>query len=377
MKRVFCAVVLLCLLTSLFPLCAQADHAEWLTLKALTEWDNYLHRVEDVYGGALWMLSYAEKYAQEPSWENLVYARAALSSAEHRVDQSGFTPSITADELDALQEADVDAYSAYYVMLDWEANRQKAAECLQSFRKLLYRGAFTEEQLNCLAQKTTAWTAYFEEEIAYQALTTNYVLLSLDCEKENFLLNAAEVLPRLSECNLNAFDDVDSLLVAGDNALAAAHRAEMEANRVDFDYDMKPELLWPIKDLSEIVMKDYPTLLPMPGWFKAENMEASYYWYSADGNVIYISLGQKFGTMPARCVLSFSDVTLEEITAYSSRLQELGLVLSEEKAYENSSYEADFALDKGDLHLSWRDDQVFLRMEGSPALFIPTAVSPL
>lgn len=345
----------------------------------LTDWMRYISAEEAMYGDMDWAISYIAAFGEQPEWNTLVNARAAVELAAKRIELRE-EPVWDAPEeaYGYFMDREVDVSFVQPELAGFETERQSLLTTCQTLRENLMSDVFTKNGLSRMADTAAIHTEESELTLTYLALTTDYLLLQLDDAEwtEKVHESMQEFSPRIHAARSPALTTAEDLENAAVDTLESLSAVVTEftslIGREQAELDLMQEYIARGDTASVIAMlgsiEGLPTLLPDPGW---DLTEASYFWTNEDGTRRYLTKKEDLTSTPEQCVLKFSDVTEEETAQYLSLLYE-GLGLSGSRVDgEDGCYDVYFSCDDSVLVVSWTGKGADIYLLENPVCLAP------
>lgn len=345
----------------------------------LTDWMRYISAEEAMYGDMDWAISYIAAFGEQPEWNTLVNARAAVELAAKRIELRE-EPVWDAPEeaYGYFMDREVDVSFVRPELAGFETERQSLLTTCQTLRENLMSDVFTKNGLSRMADTAAIHTEESELSLTYLALTTDYLLLQLDDAEwtEKVHESMQEFSPRIHAARSPALTTAEDLENAAVDTLESLSAVVTEftslIGREQAELDLMQEYIARGDTASVIAMlgsiEGLPTLLPDPGW---DLTEASYFWTNEDGTRRYLTKKEDLTSTPEQCVLKFSDVTEEETAQYLSLLYDvLGLSGSRVDG-EDGCYDVYFSCDDSVLVVSWTGKGADIYLLENPVCLAP------
>lgn len=375
------AAVLLCgLLTACGGKAESEKDAEYDTYMELilTDWMRYISASEAMHEDLDWAISYTADFGDQPNWDTLLCARAAIELAAKRIELRGEPAWDTpAEAYDYFIARGADVSFVQPELESFESSRQSLLTSCNVLRQNLMSDIFFLDGLPRTVDTAKTKARINEAALEYLAYSTEYLLMELNDEEwlEKVHESMKEACPRIStvrdasmtaeEVKEAASNAVESTADAT-TALAAAvgrSQAELDLMQEYFDQGDFDGVMSMFSTIDGL-----PGLLPDPGWKLAE---AAYYWTEADGTRRYLTKNEDLTGPPEGCVLKFPEVTEEEVVEYISVLNdEIGLD-GEWSDHENGYYDVFFRAGDSVLAVSWAEKGAAIYMLENPVCLAP------
>lgn len=345
----------------------------------LTDWMRYISAEEAMYEDMDWVISYIAAFGEQPEWNTLVNARAAVELAAKRIELRE-EPVWEAPEeaYDYFMDREVDVSFVQPELAGFETERQSLLTTCQTLRENLMSDVFTKNGLSRMVDTVAIHTEDSELTLTYLALTTDYLLLQLDDAEwtEKVHESMQEFSPRIHALRSPAlttgedlenavFDTLESLSAVATEltSLIGGGQAELDLMR---EYIARGDTASIIARLGSI--EGLPTLLPDPGW---NLTEASYLWTNEDGTRRYLTKKEDLTSTPEQCVLKFSDVTEEETAQYLSLLYDVLGLSGNRMDGEDGCYDVYFSFGDSVLAVSWTGEGADIYLLENPVCLAP------
>ena len=343
----------------------ESEEIKDLKFKIVSDWSAYLWFEEYLYGDMLWALSYIQQFIEEPTWENLQIARAALCTAESYIslrEPQEITMTIQ-DYTMLIQQG----YDIAHVPNEMGAVAQDKDSTLTWCTQLKY-GLFDEIYWEVTYKNFSNYVAnliqFCEKKIDYIGYTTNYLLAVLEDEelserlqnfvKENYtyctqyfptFLNEIDVIENAGMVTLDELERINSQmeLLLG-NAIVAVDDLKdfIENQRID-----------ELKEQS-VAIQGIPFFLPQVYWEDIEGATYQYYNNAEDGSMNFLK----------------EQVNKSDVIQYKEDLALLGIQALDVVEEENS-LTIYYMFQEKSLIMEWKDEVVMMYMLGGEICFAP------
>ena len=160
----------------------QSDREQLREDKAtLREQWAYCLRVSDwIYEKMLWAFGYADAYAKENTWDNLLKARAACGAAKLSLERVELQePELTQEQYLLLMEQGIEAEAVLSQFDQLEVARQQNLITLTCLEALLMEDVYLAPTAKKLSDWVETCTQTLKLECQYLCLTTNYLFLQM------------------------------------------------------------------------------------------------------------------------------------------------------------------------------------------------------
>ncbi len=349
--------------------------------KVLSDWFDYLYASDCMYRGMLWVLSYADRYTEEPTWDNLQIARTALYAAERTIAQRGLDePLMTTEDYVRLLKDGHDASFVEVQTKAFEQDRQSFLSDCGLLKSALYHDVLWKAFREDFRAETNSLKEKYVADMEYLNISTEYLLLDLNEPKqeEAFRATVAEYCPTLSAHAVGTFTDQDAAYAAASETLDRIERI-VEASNESLGksraalYQLEDQisqggadaLLDNMADIANI-----PVCLPLPEWDYAAGADYSYFYKTEDGSVRVPEEPEQLARIPDSYTIRFYNVGKELLLEYQAHLADLGaepVSVDEEEERYSLSY---FIGDEG-VSLVWTPENVTIFVADGRVAFAP------
>lgn len=377
---VLLAAVLLC---GVLMACGKAEperDAEYDTNMELilTDWMRYISASEAMYEDLDWAITYITDFGEQPNWDKLLCARAAVELAAKRIELRDVPEwDARAEVYDYFMEQEIDVSFVQPEFEGFESERRSLLNTCNMLRQDLMSDVFSLYGLPRTADAATIEGKMNQATLEYLAYSTEYLLMELNDEEwtDKVHQSMKEYCPRVDAIRGDAMTEeelqeavsgaLDSMSDARDEFAAVVGQSQAELDLVKEYYDQG--------DLDAIIamssdIDGLPKLLPDPGW---DLTEATYYWTESDDTRRYLTKPEDLTGPPEGCVMEFSEAPEEEVTEYISVLSdEIGLD-AERSDHEDGYYDVIFQAGDSILTVSWTEDGAAIYMLKDPVCLAP------
>ena len=338
MKKLLTAILILAL--SALPLgCAGAEAADSPIERMLSDWTAVAYTQDDIFSQQNFALELILAFHQDPTWDNLVRARAAASFTCELMDyyaQHELAASASADDYaqlisQGLDVADVQATVNAYASEQSAQQRELDARTWQIYYvPELMECAYTADWVSALALNASARATHNDLELQYWFLTNNFLVLQLpQADADKLAEWSRQNLPAIMRRYPELFGSENELLnelnetleLMAENMLVFNSALAMtQADLNEFDAEAVAS------DVLEIA--GLPRVLPLPASQGLELSDVTYYWTDADGNITPLERLMAFDELPNCMNMQYTGCTIEGFQAYVLELAHYGAELA-------------------------------------------------
>lgn len=359
----------------------ESEEIKDLKFKIVSDWSAYLWFEEYLYGDMLWALSYIQQFIEEPTWENLQIARAALCTAESYISlREPQEITMTIQDYTMLMEQ---GYDVVHVPNEMGAMAQDKESVLAWCMQLKY-GLFSEIYWEVSYENFSKYVdnliEFCETNIDYIGYTTNYLLVTLEDEelserlqnfiKENYVY-FAKYFPEF-------FNEIDKIEKASITTLEELEYMEAQMELLLGNAIVS---LDDLRDLVEnqridvlreqfIEIKELPFFLPQVYWEDIEGATYQYYNNAEDGSMDFLEEQESIFKSSDGCIVQYTQVNKSDVIQYKEDLLLLGLVPIDVVEEENS-LKIYYIVQENSLIIEWKDEIVTMYMLGGEICFAP------
>lgn len=354
------------------------EYDEYIEL-ILTDWMRCISASEAMYEDLDWALSYIAAFGEQPEWNTLLSARAAIELTAKRIALRE-KPAWDAPEAayDYFMDREIDVSFVQPELESFEFNRQSLLQTCNLLRQDLMYDVFTRDGLPRTVHTAEIEAEYSRASLEFMAYDTDYLLLELgDAEwTEKVHKSMGEYSPRIEAARNPSLTTEEELKKAASAALDALEAAEAEltsvVGRSQAELDLLREYIAQGDDAAAIAMfstiEGLPGLLPNPGWDLTEGL---YYWKDEDGTRRYLTKKEDLTGPPEHCVLTFSNTTEDEVVEYIYFLHEVLGLDGNRVDGENGCYDVYFQVGDSSLVVSWTEEGAVIYMLETLACLVP------
>lgn len=354
------------------------EYGEYIEL-ILTDWMRYISTSEAMYEDLDWAIPYIAALGEQPEWNTLLSARAAIELAAKRIELRE-EPAWDApkEAYDYFMDREVDISFVQPELESFEDNRQFLLRTCNLLRQHLMSDVFTLDGLPRTVDTAAMEAEYNRASLTYLAFNTDYLLLELDDAEWTEKVRKAmqEFSPRIDAARDPSLTTEEALENAASDTLDVISAAVTDlaslVGRGQAELDLLRE--YAARGDTGAITAMYgtigglPTLLADPGW---ELTEACYYWTNEDGTRRYLTKKEDLTGPPEHCILEYSGATEEDVVEYISFLHDvLGLDGSWEDG-EDGCYDVNFQAGDSILTVSWTKNGAAIYMLETPVCLAP------
>lgn len=372
MKRLLCLLlsVMLCLVAV-----GGMAESESSMNRVLQDWCNFLSLQENLLSQESFALDQLLTYAENPTWENLVRARATTSFTLELLAYYGETPFTgvaTSEDYAALiaQGMDIgDMESTINIYNELTVEEIKALDYL-IFSDYLTRLMFYVYDQDVTAEITRSAQSIQEDTLLTMkeyCVITHYILLELP-EDDAATLDglARQYAPTIMGMYSQPFDTVNDVMNAYNEIIAQTEEGELTASR---NLTLSQDALENVSGYTALSIEHLPLVLPAPSMDFERAFSVMYYWKDADGQTSAVKARMDIQELPNCFFLAMPDATLEDYQSYVVLLSESGYMPS-----DSNDTAALFAL-PGEIQLlvQWNEaeNEMQISVSGGQVCFAP------
>lgn len=326
MKKLLVALLMLALMIPTLT-CAAAQAESSPTDRILADWTSIAYVYDDIYSQQNFTFDLIVAFASEPTWDNLVRARAAASFTCELMDyyaQYELEPFATNDDYAQLtaQGMDVtDTQATVNAFMSQQSVQQRLQDSLiwrSYYMAELMEGAHTADWVSALALNSSGLAAYNDLNLQYWFLTNNFLLLQLpDADATDLAEWSYQYLPAImSSCPelLETENDVlnqlnDTIEGMNENMLILNSALAMSQDSLD-EFASDPVM----PDMLEI--SGLPRVLPLPASTGIELDDVTYYWQDDAGDITTLNRMMEYDELPNCMDMRFASCTLADYQKY-------------------------------------------------------------
>lgn len=379
-KRLRRVILILAAAVYGFLLSACSNSEKEQALEHLLEvWSDYLQVQEEMYTSELWALDYAEKFLDTGDWGDLVKARTAcIASARFLSELSMSEEDLSDEEYAALAKAGADTA---FQSIEFESLSGKVDDQHTFVRsrvlEMLEGGVFLSKDIEFMQEAIALQKEYISYMCQYECLMTNYLLVTLDDEK-----NAAaywemlpEKYPALCKEGLQWNDSETDLEKNANKCLDQVEEATL--SQVELLAEMKADLhnMTAILEKGDVEkwmrsvfpMKNTPEFLPMPDWYDPETARYLTFIKEEDGNIAYPESGDQLEDASYGVYLQIPEISSDEIDTYASLVQDIARNVWK----QGDSDTWDIEMTDYNIRISLEEGTATLLFDGQDVTFVP------
>ncbi len=344
----------------------------------------YICVSETMYVDILWALDYFEKFDGEKSWDNLQFARAALSIARRKIEALQF-PDQKMSYADHKELKKLGADMSFLEVAEdaFEGERITFKNTCVNLNYGIMEDVFLEDDWKICKKHAGMIRKIIDNDLQYLANTADWVLASLNDEAFNRKFYAvmenncpmtrarqASVLdtPEKIEEKTNILLDTIQKTNHEEDEIIGAHRNRknvMEELLKQDNYTAIGE------NLTEI--SGMPHVLSYPTWYDIQNIH--YYW-KENGEVSPMpDPGTVLKRIPDGCMITINNVAKTDVLDYQGELEEAGLSCSG-STDDNGELFILYEYDESTFAIKWENNAVTILMTEKPFCFVPNWYLP-
>lgn len=345
----------------------------------LTDWMRYISSQEAMYEDLDWAISYIEAFSEQPDWNTLQSARAAVELAAKRIELRD-EPAWDAPEeaYRYFMDRGIDVSFIQPELSGFESGRQSMLLTCKTLRENLVNTVFMRDGISRIMDTMAFYEQEHQLSLTYLAINTDYLLLNLNSAEwtEKVYKSMQEASPRIYAARDPGLATAEALEEAAAETMEAysailSDRALL-VGREQADLDLILAYIERGDTASLLSMygtiEGLPALLPDPGW---DLEEAYYFWDNEDGTRRYLTKKEDLTGPPEHCILEFSDVTEDEVVEYIAYLYEVLGLSGRWVDGENGDYNVYFQCGDSVLAVSWEEKGAAIYMLEDPVCLAP------
>lgn len=336
----------------------------------LENWKTLLNSNEVLQTHMLWVLDYLDAFHADNRWDSLLKARAACCAAKTAFESAKLPSfSLTDEQYDALQAADIDAEMVKTEYLSLEQTLTTDRNTLQALHLMLHEDVF----YTAVAADLDIWSGvirgYLADTAEYLCCATNYLLLQLDMPEA--WEDMQEAYPLLFGTHPAWIEDENAIMEATTDILDRYEARFVEMNafqgRSEYALLLVKEAVETLD--VEILSKELhtvdgtPRYLLTPDWLLSE---ADYVYAgenAAAGEVELVQSGEEITVAPTICYVTCEGVSWEEVAQYGQQMTDLGYAIHvDEETHQVFIMEGDTT-----ILIEWAEDSTIFYMTGELA----------
>lgn len=379
-KRLRRVILILAVAVYGFLLSACSNPEKEQALDHLLEvWSDYLQVQEDMYTSELWALDYAEKFLDTGDWGDLVKARTAcIASARFLSELSMSEEDLSDEEYAVLAKAGADTA---FQSMEFESLSGKVDDEHTFVRnrvlEMLEGGVFLSKDIEFMQEAIALQKEYIAYMCQYECLVTNYLLVTLDDEK-----NAAAYWEKLPEkypvlC-MEGLQWNDSETDLEKNANKCLDQVEETAlSQVELLAEMKADLhnMTAILEKGDVEkwmrsafpMKNTPEFLPMPDWYDPETARYLTFIKEEDGDIVYPESGDQLEDASYGVYLQIPEISVDEVDLYAILIQDIARSIWKQSDADIWNIE----MEDYNIRISLEEGAATLLFDGQDVTFVP------
>lgn len=343
-----------------------------------TDWKAYLAFSETVNSHMLWAMDYAEAFANDSTWENLLKARAACGAAKLEF-QLLQLPEITLTDaqysllIDAGIETDV-------LLMEYENLPLLRSSHLNTIT-LLENIETNDIFFSAVADAFPGWIEDQKKLIKldneYLCITTNYLLLQLEdgslwdtlkekypviasgcgewiTDSEQLMQNCDSVLDQTAQMELALAEYIGIWDYTTGIVREAVSRADLE------------RLAAQMKEISGV-----PAYFPAPGWMPEEFTQYYLITDEQSGENRLVDPDEEIVQVPTVCYISCGKISRETVEHYAESLKACGLEPYSQWNEEAQSYQILVSSGACQMMVQWTQEETVIYMNDPVGCLIP------
>lgn len=346
--------------------------------RVLDDWLNVVFLREQLCGDMLWAMEYAQQYVCSPSWDNLLRARAAVSTArQYLANRVSFTPKATDADDQALTQENTNMLNVQLETAELDSAYTAAAngscDVLEFF--LYHDMAFWQPGLDWMKDWLEQEQDYYAKHLRSYTAQTVLLIWELDSELAHALLTklffycpqtqrlftemwhmSDRELEKEAEMGLVLLEQLtDTQRLAQADALCRTIEEALQSG-----------------DLSQLTSQkvELPDLTRAPHaatWtVQNDSLVYDYYYRRADGSSVNYIPQQPIDVLPNYCVYSADGLSLNEVRRGVAQLTDEPLVQD-----DSGAWHASFAQGDGSMYVKWHDMRLTITQSGTLPCAVP------
>ena len=360
----------------------ESEEIKDLKFKIVSDWSAYLWFEEYLYGDMLWALSYIQQFIEEPTWENLQIARAALCTAESYISlREPQEITMTIKDYTMLVEQ---GYDVVHVPNEMGAMAQDKASVLAWCTQLKY-GLFSEIYWKVSYENFSEYVdnliEFCKTNIDYIGYTTNYLLVILEDEElserlQNFIKENYVYLTKYFPEFFNEIDKIENASITTLEELEYI-KAQMELLlgnaivAVDDLRDLIENQRIDVLEEQSSTIQGIPFFLPQVYWEDIEGATYQYYNNAEDGSMNFLKEQESLFKSSDGCIVRYTQVNKSDVIQYKEDLSLLGLSPIDVVESEEYGLRIYYIIQENSFIIEWKDEIVTMYMLNGEICFAP------
>lgn len=347
----------------------------------LSDWFDYLHVTDYMYGDMLWVLDYVEQFLEKPSWSNLQIARAALSTAEQYIDvREKPEEKMSADDYAKLLKK---GYDVAVVTVEGDSFEQTKSIVLSDCNLLksgLHMDIFWQDTFDGFKNYVAMLKELYVNQITEINVTTEYILLTINDEAwskkfHDFVNENCIALNKYPAGKLEnaeaAYDAMDALLDTIENIIEEQYTYLVGEERATL-YELSEAIdngNFAMLQEAAVEIEDAPIQLPFPRWSIVDD-SFGYYYYDLEDENHYPVEQEVLTDKPDGYMIRYHNADKDSLVEYQTLLSSLGLDPYKVEE-ENGEYEVTYYFRESFFMLKYSEGGVDLFVPDGNVDFIP------
>ena len=338
-----------------------------------------LKMYEQMYAEWKWASKYVQDYVDDPTWENLLKARAACSAArESYQDYSQIDTDFTQYQFRVFMDEGIDAEDLVVFLDDTKEKESGHIQVAELFLHLDFCFLDCEDRIT---EYLTLVDKIFEYNATEYWLLANKLLLQID--EYSFFEELSKQLPTLSVDQHDWIDDADQLEFEWSEHLEAAESIQQEYD--SFYHKYVTNILAHVNDISQLgayhlhsyyrpnfdiseiasdlwSVSNVPCYIPYPYWITFEDIYNWTYAYGGSG-VNRVSTCEAIGDPVDSISLTCDGISIDDAQLYKETLTKYGFEI-QEKTVNEDSLSGYFSAKRGECEIlvRWSSTETYLEL---------------
>lgn len=333
--------------------------------RVLGDWLNVVFLREQLCGDMLWAIEYVQQYVLNPSWDNLLRARTAVSTARgYLVNRESITFKATNADYQALKQDNRDVLAVQLETADLHsAYTASAAQSYDVLEFFLYHDmAFWQPGLDWMKDWLEQEHDHYTNWLQSHAAQTSLLIREFDSETSAPLMTRmAFYCPEIHRLCVEMWQMSDEALKQQSEAALILLEQLTSAERLAEADSLCRIIEKAVNsgDLSKLTsqkveLKDLPHAPDAAVWTVQDgSLVYNYYHRGTDGRSVSYVPQQPIDVLPNYCVISAGGISLGEARRGVALLTDEPLVQDDYGAWHVS-----FMQEECSVHIKWQDMQL-------------------
>lgn len=342
------------------------------------DWYQLLETAEEIYSDVFWILDQLDVFICDNSWNSLLKARAACSSAMIAFQELEI-PSldVTQEDCALLMQQGIEINVIQREFESLEMLRDNMTMTVSYFQEMLERDVFLAVNLSdAMPVISEFYREYFTREYRYLCQLTNYLLIQM--EDPELWQTWTGKLPCMNACADRWYETTTEVEEATGVVLDEMEQLQTRLGSVQGISQYTLEIVQGAVATGDIAVlqRECNTILDVPGYYPvpfwiSDQLPLYYVIDASTGENRLIKPGEESFPVPSGCMISCGKIPVDEVLSYETNLKKWNIEVSGTWNTAKDSYRLTANDGSSTLTIQWTEEEALLTFTETIGCLIP------